>query len=51
MYKQKSNFITSISIKKNDEKDFLELKKYLKDNRYSMSDYLVHCWKLGIKMP
>jgi len=49
MYRQKSNLITSISVKKKDESDFLDLKEYLKDNRYSVSDYLVYCWKSGVK--
>ena len=40
-----------MSIKIKHEKDFLKLKNYLKDNRYSMSDYLVHCWKVGMRMP
>ena len=43
--------MTSVSIKKCNEQDFLELKKYLKDNRYSMSDYIIHCWKIGMRMP
>jgi len=49
MYKQKSNFITSISVKKQDEQDFFDLKKYLEKNRYSVSDYLVYCWKTGVR--
>jgi len=49
MYRQKSNITTSVSIKKSDEDDFLELKKYLKDNRYSVSDYLVYCWRSGMR--
>ncbi len=49
MYRQKSNLITSLSVKKQDEKDFLDLKEYLKKNRYSLSDYIVYCWKNGVK--
>ena len=49
MYRQKSNLITSISVKKKDEDDFLDLKEYLKNNRYSVSDYLVYCWKNGVR--
>jgi len=38
-----------MSIKKRHEKDYLELKEYLKDKEKSMSDYLMHCWNTGVR--
>ena len=40
-----SNITGSFCIKKADEKDYLELRKFLHDNHISLGVYLVECYR------
>ena len=40
-YRQESNIITSVSIKTNDESDYLALRRLLKGQRISIGQYLM----------
>jgi hypothetical protein len=44
-YRPRSNITGSYCIKKADEKDYLELRKFLHDNHISLGVYLVECYR------
>jgi len=44
-YKQHSNITTSISIKGNDESDYLALRRLLKGQRISIGEYLMDAYR------
>ena len=44
-YKPKSNMITSLSIRKKDEEDYLNLKDMLKQQRISTGEYLIDAYR------
>ena len=44
-YKQHSNITTSISIKGNDESDYLALRRLLKGQRISIGEYLIDAYR------
>ena len=44
-YKPKSNMITSLSIRKKDEEDYLNLKNMLKQQRISTGEYLIDAYR------
>ena len=47
-YKPKSNMITSLSIRKKDEEDYLNLKNMLKQQRISTGEYLIDAYRAGM---
>lgn len=44
-YRSKSNIITSISIKNQDEQDYLELRTLLVNQRISIGEYLISSYR------
>ena len=44
-YRQESNIITSVSIKTNDESDYLALRRLLKGQRISIGEYLMDAYR------
>tara|TARA_B100001250_G_scaffold305193_1_gene267161 strand:- start:1185 stop:1385 length:201 start_codon:yes stop_codon:yes gene_type:complete len=44
-YKQKSNIITSLSIRKDDEEDYIRLRKLLGSYRIGMGEYLIDAFR------
>ena len=44
-YKSKSNIITSVSIKSRDEKDYLDLREMLEEQRISIWEYLISSYR------
>lgn len=44
-YKPKSNMITSLSIRKKDEEDYLKLKSILKKEGVSTGEYLIDAYR------
>ena len=44
-YRSKSNIITSISIKNQDEQDYLELRTLLGNQRISICEYLISSYR------
>jgi len=44
-YRQESNITTSVSIKNQDESDYLALRRLLKGQRISIGEYLIDCYR------
>ena len=44
-YRQESNITTSVSIKNQDERDYLALRRLLKGQRISIGEYLIDCYR------
>lgn len=44
-YKPKSNIITTISIKEEDEADYLKLRQLIRESKGSLGDYLMTAYR------
>ena len=44
-YRQRSNIMTCMSIKKIDEKDYLALREMISEQRLSLGEYMMDCYR------